>query len=138
VYLQKFETYGRILTVFCASLKKQSGLLFKFYVALTVINVFSFIAVDPMSSVCFEAGNTEHGSSSITENNYFMQQPAEGMALVFKTRNTQASLHAGFQRVISVLSLSVIGNIFSKLSIMSNAKIKHIILKNTISLKLRI
>jgi hypothetical protein len=136
--LQKAAAYSRVLAMFYTAQKKQPHLLFKAYIALSVINIFSFIAVDPMSSGCFEAGNTEPGSTYIIENNYFMQQPAESTALVFKTRNTQASLHAGFQRIISVQGSSVIGNVFSKLSIMSNAKIKYIILKNTISLNLRI
>jgi hypothetical protein len=127
----------RVLTMIWSLRKKLHGLFFASYVVLTLAGAFSFIAL-PLHSVYFEIRNPESNNTCTAENNYSIQQPAQNVAFVFKTRNTQAPIHSGFQRVAYMFTSSVIGNNFYKQSLISSAKVQYIILKNTISLNLRI
>jgi hypothetical protein len=125
--------------MFWHSRKKLPCFILTVYVTLTVAGTFSFAAAEGLRAIYSAVENPASGRIFSAENNFFIRQPVEGVAHITKTGNTQfVPLRLTFQRVVSLLPSLIIENNFSKLSLMSNAKIQYIKLKNTISLNLRI
>jgi hypothetical protein len=138
-YLLEILLCGKTIFMAWSTRKKLSRLVLAAYIALSAAGVFSLMAVEVLRAVCFEVRGAEPDRIYNTENGYFIRQPAESTALVFKTGTAYFTLlHTGFQRIAPSSDLQIIQNIFSKQSLTANAKVQYIKLKNTISLNLRI
>jgi hypothetical protein len=119
--------------------KRLPQLFLAAYVAIGVMGVFSFAAVDALRSLNFEAKSPMSDKIFASPDSYFIQYQAAGAAIITKTDNTQFSpLRMGFQRIASLFGPPNSGTAFSKSHFTLSANIQYADLINNIPLKLRI